>query len=177
MKCGINWNKRKYQTIIQSYTALIMRIGLDYSAADVKSYTPTIGENTLDKKPIIPNELRAYYDTWHFSPAIESEGFLFISGCTGTRLDGSISDDIEEQVRQAFETMEKSLIEAGLSFPDVIDMTTYHVGLRNHIKKFMEVKDEFIGEPYPAWTAVGVTELAVQGALIEIRVIAKTKNG
>lgn len=131
----------------------------------------------MDKKTIIPNELRAYYDSWHFSPAIESGGFLFISGCTGTRLDGSISDDIEKQVRQAFETMKKSLIEADLSLSDIVDMTTYHVGLREHLRKFIEVKDEFIGEPYPAWTAVGVTELAVQGALIEIRVIAKTKNG
>lgn len=93
------------------------------------------------------------------------------------RLDGSISDDIEEQVRQAFRTIEKSLDAAGLSFSDIIDMTTYHVELRSRLDAFMKVKDEFIGEPYPAWTAVGVTELAVQGALIEIRVIAKTKNG
>ena len=131
----------------------------------------------MDKKPIIPKELRKKYDCWHFSPAIEGGGFLFVSGCTGTKLDGSISKDIEDQFRQAFETVQKSLVEAGLSFSDVIDMTTYHVGLRSHLKKFMKIKDEFIIEPYPAWTAVGVTELAIEGALIEIRVIAKTKNG
>ena len=133
--------------------------------------------STVDKKPTIPDALRTYYDRWHFSPAIESGGFLFISGCTGIRPDGSISDDIEDQVRQAFRTVKKSLVEAGLTFSDVVDMTTYHVGLRDHLETFMTVKDEFIGEPYPSWTAVGVTELAVQGALIEIRVIAKTKNG
>ena len=131
----------------------------------------------MDKKLIIPDDLRKKYDSWHFSPAIESGGFLFVSGCTGTRLDGSISDDIEDQSRQAFETIEKSLVEAGLSFADVLDMTSYHVGLRSHLEKFMKVKDEFIIEPYPAWTAIGVTELAVEGALIEIRVIAKTNNG
>ena len=131
----------------------------------------------MDKKPIIPNELRAYYDSWHFSPAVASGGFLFISGCTGMRSDGSISDDLTEQVRQAFQTMEKSLVEAGLTFSDVIDMTTYHVGLRSHLEAFMKAKDEFIGEPYPSWTAVGVTELAVQGAMIEIRAIAKMKDG
>jgi len=93
------------------------------------------------------------------------------------RSDGSISDDLTEQVRQAFQTMEKSLVEAGLTFSDVIDMTTYHVGLRSHLEAFMKAKDEFIGEPYPSWTAVGVTELAVQGAMIEIRAIAKMKDG
>jgi len=131
----------------------------------------------MDQKSIIPDELRTYYDRWHFSPAMDSGGFIFVSGCTGIRPDGSISNDIEEQFRQAFLTAEKILGEAGLSFLDVIDMTTYHVGLRSGLDTFMKVKDEFIGEPYPSWTAVGVTELAVQGAVIEIRVIAKTKHG
>jgi len=131
----------------------------------------------MDMKSIIPDDLRAYYDRWHFSPAMECGGFLFVSGCTGMRPDGSLSDDIEEQFRQAFRTVKKFLDEAGLSFSDVIDMTTYHVGLRSGLGTFMKVKDEFIGKPYPAWTAIGVTELAVQGALIEIRVIARTKQG
>ena len=130
----------------------------------------------MDKKAIIPSELRGKYDNWHFSPAIESGGFLFVSGCTGTRLDGSISDDLEEQSRQAFETVKRSLVAAGLTFSDAIEMTTYHVGLRNHLDEFKKVKDEYILEPYPAWTAIGVTELAVEGALIEIRVIAKTNK-
>jgi hypothetical protein len=35
------------------------------------------------------------------------------------------------------------------------------------------IKDEFVGSPYPAWTAIGVTELITEGTLLEIRVIAK----
>jgi len=46
------------------------------------------------------------------------------------------------------------------------------VGLQEHIGAFMKVKDEFIKEPYPAWTAIGITELAVPGARVEIRVRA-----
>jgi enamine deaminase RidA (YjgF/YER057c/UK114 family) len=38
---------------------------------------------------------------------------------------------------------------------------------------FVKVKDEFIAEPYPAWTAIGVSELLTDGALAEIRAIAK----
>ena len=37
----------------------------------------------------------------------------------------------------------------------------------------IKVKDELIAEPYPAWTAIGVTELITVGTLIEVRVIAK----
>jgi len=91
-------------------------------------------------------------------------------------MDGTIPSIPEEQFRQSFQTIEKSLVEANLTFSNVVEMTTYHVGLRKHMKDFMEVKDEFIKEPYPAWTAIGVTELAVEGAFIEIRVTAKV-NG
>jgi enamine deaminase RidA (YjgF/YER057c/UK114 family) len=127
----------------------------------------------MDKKVIIPTDLRKKYDDWHFSPAVESGGFIFISGCTGTELDGTISNDEKVQFRQAFKTAEKSLIEAGLTYSNVVEMTTYHVGLRKYLKAFMTIKDEFIPEPFPAWTAIGVAELAVEGAIIEIKITAK----
>lgn len=127
----------------------------------------------MNKKKIIPSEMSEKYTKWHFSPAIESEDFLFVSGCTGTRLDGTNSSDVKEQFRQAFETVEIILTKAGLSFSDVVEMTSFHINLREHFRKFMLVKDEFIGEPYPAWTAVGVSELAADDAMIEIKVIAK----
>jgi len=127
----------------------------------------------MDKTIIIPSDLQKKYDDWHFSPAVQSGGFLFVSGCTGSKPDETISNNVEEQFRQAFKTVEKSLIEAGLRYSNVIEMTTYHIGLRKHLDTFMLIKDEFIPEPFPAWTAIGVSELAVEGAIIEIRVTAK----
>jgi enamine deaminase RidA (YjgF/YER057c/UK114 family) len=55
----------------------------------------------------------------------------------------------------------------------MVEMTTYHVGLRKHLSAFINVKDEFVRTPYPAWTAIGVTELITEGTLLEIRLIAK----
>jgi len=37
----------------------------------------------------------------------------------------------------------------------------------------MTIKDEFIHQPYPTWTAVGTNELITPGALVEARIIAK----
>jgi len=37
-------------------------------------------------------------------------------------------------------------------------------------------KDEFVHAPYPTWTAVGVTELARPGALIEVKVTARLRS-
>jgi len=127
----------------------------------------------VKKKPIIPPASRDKYDKWHFSPAMESGGFLFVSGCTGTRPDGTNSADVREQFRQAFKTVEASLVAGGLAYSDVVEMTSYHVGLAEHFAEFMLIKDEFIEEPYPAWTAIGVSGLAADGALIEIKVTAK----
>ena len=35
----------------------------------------------------------------------------------------------------------------------------------------------FLSEPWPAWTAIGITELAVPGAHVEIRVTAQKSWG
>ena len=126
----------------------------------------------MNKKIIIPQKSKDKYDKWHFAPAVESQGFVFVSGCTGNKPDGTISDNAEEQFRQSFLTIEESLTEAGLTFDHVVEITSYHIGLKKNLRTFMKVKDEFIKAPYPAWTAIGISELAVEGAIIEISVIA-----
>jgi enamine deaminase RidA (YjgF/YER057c/UK114 family) len=47
------------------------------------------------------------------------------------------------------------------------------VGLQQHLAAFLAVKDSYASEPWHAWTAIGVSELAVPGALVEIRAKAK----
>ena len=114
-----------------------------------------------------------YPEAWHFSPVLDSGDYVFVSGVTGTRPDGSIAGTPEAQFENAFALVADNLAAAGLSFADVVEMTTYHVGLRAHLALFMAVKDRFVEPPYPAWTAIGVSELATAGALVEIRVIAR----
>ena len=70
--------------------------------------------------------------------------------------------------------MGRILEAAGLGFDDVLELTTFHVGLRDHLRAFLAVKDEFLQAPWPAWTAIGVSELAVPGARVEIKVTAGT---
>ena len=127
-----------------------------------------------DQKVIYPDSAPSYYHEWGFSPAVECRGFIFVSGCTGTMDNGTVPKGITAQTRQAFSRIKSSLDAAGVKFSDIVEMTTYHVGLNSHLDKFIAVKNEFISEPYPAWTAIGVTELASEGAIVEIRVIAKS---
>lgn len=117
-------------------------------------------------------EFAHYPERYHMSPAIEAKGLVVFSGQTGVRPDGTISDDPETQFREAFQFLAANLAAAGLTFDDVIDLTTYHVGLRRHLATFIKIKDEFVREPYPTWTAIGVSELWTEGSIIEIRAIA-----
>jgi len=125
------------------------------------------------RKVIVAPEFANFPGDWHFSPGLDTGDFVFFSGTTGARPDLTVSMNPETQFREAFGFLKDHLAQAGLSFCDIVEMTTYHVELRKHLDTFIKVKDEFVTEPYPAWTAIGVSELITQGTLVEIRVIAK----
>jgi len=122
---------------------------------------------------IIPASQKALYDNFHLAPAVVDGQTLRCSGVIGMNPDGSAPEDPETQFTRAFEAIGEVLAEAGAEFSDITEMTTFHIGMRQHMGVFTRVRDQFIKEPYPAWTAVGTTELALPGALVEIRVTAR----
>ncbi|MEM7445197.1 MAG: RidA family protein [Pseudomonadota bacterium] len=108
------------------------------------------------------------------SPGILSGGHLFLTGETGSKPDGTMPADPETQMRNAFEKIGAVLKEAGLDYPSMVEMTSYHVGLRDHFDLFDAVRLDYVTDPYPAWTAVEVAGLRREGAIVEIRAIACT---
>jgi enamine deaminase RidA (YjgF/YER057c/UK114 family) len=126
---------------------------------------------------VVPKGMEMAYEQFHFAPAIRTGRWLRCSGMLGTDEKFQAVAEPEAQFAQAFENVKSVLSAAGLDFSDVVELTTFHVGLREHLGTFMKVKDRFVSEPYPAWTAIGVVELAVPGALVEIRVTARLRNG
>ncbi|SDR60670.1 Enamine deaminase RidA, house cleaning of reactive enamine intermediates, YjgF/YER057c/UK114 family [Rhizobiales bacterium GAS113] len=125
------------------------------------------------KRAMTTPEFSHYPNDWHLSPILDTGDFVFLSGITGTHPDLSVAADPEAQFRDTFGFLGANLEVAGLTFDHIVEMTTYHVRLREHLDAFIKVKDEFISEPYPAGTAIGVTELITEATLVEIRVIAK----
>jgi enamine deaminase RidA (YjgF/YER057c/UK114 family) len=122
---------------------------------------------------VIPAWAKPMYEAYHFSPAVIDGDHLRCSGMIGLRPDLSVPEDPAEQFAQAFENLRGLLAEVGLTFADVVEMTSYHVGLREHMEAFLEVKDSFMTAPHAAWTAVGVTELASPGVLVEVQITAR----
>ncbi len=124
---------------------------------------------------VVPESGKSAYDNFHFPQAVRSNGFLICSGQIGTNPDHSVPDSAEDEFRNAWQSVGAVLKEAGLGFEDIVEYTSYHVGLNEHIRAFMKARDEVLSEPWPAWTAIGITELAVPGARVEIRIIAQLR--
>lgn len=129
--------------------------------------------NDAEIRIIHPADAAEYFREWKFSPAVECRGLVFVSGCTGGRADGSMPEGVGAQAREAFDKIGATLRASGIGFEDIVEMTTYHVGLGERLDEFRAIKDQFLPSHYPAWTAIGVAELAAAGALLEIRVVAR----
>jgi enamine deaminase RidA (YjgF/YER057c/UK114 family) len=121
---------------------------------------------------IVPESQRSTNERYRFSAAIRSGDVLRCSGQIGNCADGSLATDPAAQFEQAFANVADVLAEAGGSWADVVEMTTFHVGLAEHLATFAGVRAKWVQEPYPAWTAIGVAELAAPAALVEVKVVA-----
>lgn len=126
-------------------------------------------------RAVIPSKLRTATEQLKFSPAIVSGNHVFLTGSTGGDMNGKMPSDPEAQFKNAFDKIELILREEGLTFQSVVEMTTYHIGLRSHFDLFDKIRQECFDAPYPAWTAVEVAGLRREGAVIEIRIIASTE--
>jgi len=128
----------------------------------------------MSRQAIFPAGSRASAEQIKVSPGLISGNHVFLTGMTGSRLDGSMPLQPEEQIRSAFEKIGAVLNEAGLTHSSIVQMTSYHGGLREHFDLFNAIRSEYVEDPFPAWTAIEVAGLRREGAIVEIRVIAET---
>lgn len=123
-------------------------------------------------KAVIPKRLERFVTDWQMSPGVDHGGFVFLSGMLGTSGDAG-APAAAEQIEIAFARVNQVLDAAGLGFEHVVEMTSYHVGLREHLEDMKRVRAGYVREPYPAWTAIEVAGFVREGAVIELRCIAR----
>jgi enamine deaminase RidA (YjgF/YER057c/UK114 family) len=117
--------------------------------------------------------MEGYVDDWKMSPALFSGDFLFLTGMTGAGPGGIVDPDPVTQIKLAFARVDTVLKHAGLSFGCVVEMTSYHVGIRDHIDSFRDIRAGYVTAPYPAWTAIEVSGFVTPGTICELRIIAR----
>nr|MBN1228925.1 RidA family protein [Anaerolineae bacterium] len=95
-----------------------------------------------------------------------SAGQLGLDPATGK----FVSDDVQDQTRQALKNLRAVLEAGGASLSDVVKTTVFLSDMGN-FKAMNEVYAQFFSEPYPARSAVAVKDLPL-GGLVEIEAIA-----
>jgi enamine deaminase RidA (YjgF/YER057c/UK114 family) len=122
---------------------------------------------------VVPQEMQNLHDRFRYSPGVRAGNLLFMAGQVGRDAQLQVVEGKEAQFAQAFENVKQVLTAAGATFDDVVDMVTYHTDMRD-LQLFIEVRDRYITNAarYPAWTALGVTALAMPGLLAEIKCTA-----
>lgn len=128
--------------------------------------------STQERGPIVPAGSEKTYERFHFAPAYRVNGTVYVSGVIGTGADGRAPDDANEEFSNAFATLQATLQAADCTFEDIVEMTTFHVDMSTTLPTFMAARDAVMTAPWPAWTAIGCTELAIPGARCEIKVTA-----
>ena len=129
-----------------------------------------------ERDAVFPPKPHALYERHRYSPAIRSNGFLFVSGQVGAREDGSPEPDLATQVQLAFDNLNAVLAAAGARFADVVDVTLFMIDPDAIFDTIWPVLQRNWGEkPFPNITAVGVTWLS--GFTFEIKVIARLPEG
>jgi enamine deaminase RidA (YjgF/YER057c/UK114 family) len=123
-------------------------------------------------EPIVPAVWANFYEETRIPAALRVGDTLRVTGHTGETAEGVFSTDVESQIRQVFRNIALTLTEAGANWSDVVEINSYHVGLVEQSEALIRVAAEFLNDPYPAWTAVGATELIVTEALVEISCVA-----
>lgn len=129
----------------------------------------------MTKRALIPAAAKPAAEALNMSPGILSGDHVFLTGVTGSGPDGTMPNNPEVQFRQIFGKISTVLAEANLSLDHTVEMTSYHIGLRDHFDLFDKIRLEHFNAPYPAWTAIEAGGLRREGALVEVRIIACTK--
>lgn len=125
-----------------------------------------------DREFIIPPGMEAVYDKIHYAPAVRVGSTLYVSGQIGRDENMRLVEEKEAQFVQVFENIKKVLAAAGFAFADIVDVTSFHTDMRD-LPLYMQVRDRYFIDNYPAWTAIGAASLGGQpGYLLEVKVVA-----
>lgn len=111
-----------------------------------------------------------------YSQGVRAGNLVFVSGQIPVDGEGKVvnPDDIRMQTKQVFENIKTVLKAADLGLDDIVEIVSYHTNMED-LGAMNEVKAEYLPRDFPAWTALGVTALAMPGQMLEIKVVAMSR--
>jgi enamine deaminase RidA (YjgF/YER057c/UK114 family) len=125
-----------------------------------------------EREIIIPSSMQPIVERAGYAPAVRIDKTIYCAGQVGRTAALEVIAEPEAQFVACWENLREVLAAAGCTFEDVVEMTTYHVAMSQHMAVFREVKNRLFPRGLCAWTSIGVSELAHPGLLVEIKCIA-----
>ncbi len=127
-------------------------------------------QNATTIMPDDPQMLK-FNEDWGYSDAIVVGDTVYLSGYVVNLRRGET--DLQAAYARAFDGMGKLLGRAGVTWDDVVDVTSYHTDLTTQMPAITAVKSRYIKPPFPAWTAIEVARLIPDRGITEIKLIAR----
>ena len=150
-----------------------MRLALSVVLASLIA-TPTLAAGARQPDTVVmptdPKQ-RELQEDWGFADAVIAGDTVYLSGVVVGI--GPKETDLAASFTRAFERMGDTLKRAGVTWDDVVDMTSYHTDLTTQLPAMTAVKKKYIASPPPAWTAIGVSRLVPDRGIAEIKLVAK----
>ena len=84
--------------------------------------------------------------------------------------------DLKPAFTRAFDRISRTLERAGVSWDDVVDLTSYHTDLQSSINEMVEVKNRYVKAPFATWTAIGISALYEADGVVEIKIVAQRRG-
>jgi enamine deaminase RidA (YjgF/YER057c/UK114 family) len=125
-----------------------------------------------DRQLIVPSSMTLLAERAGYAPAVKVGSTVYCAGQVGRTDELEVILDPAQQFLKAWDNLRTVLAAAGCTFDDVVDMTTYHIDMQQHMAVFRSVKDSVFPRGTCAWTCIGVSELAKPGLLVEIKCVA-----
>lgn len=150
-----------------------MRISTLISAAVAAATFAAAPLQAKDPKNVLMPEdpdRRAFQEAVGYAEVVIAGDTIYLAGVVAASKPGETGG--APAYDRAFKRIEAALARAGADWDDVVDMTTYHMDIAGQINEFAEVKNRYIKAPFPAWTALGISALYGENALVEIKIVA-----
>jgi 2-iminobutanoate/2-iminopropanoate deaminase len=135
----------------------------------LETFVAMVASGTMTK-PIVSSFQLPWARGFDFASSVRVDDLLVVSGQTGHRSDGTLPEDFEVQLRQAFVNLDDVLRAQGGSLDTIVRLTTYFARTEDYAV-FKRVRPEVLKAPFPASTGV-VAGLLFPGMLVELEAIA-----
>jgi enamine deaminase RidA (YjgF/YER057c/UK114 family) len=116
-------------------------------------------------------EARRSQEQFGFADAVTAGDKVYLSGIVAVLNEGE--SDIEASFERVYQRVGSILKRAGVSWDDIVDITSFHTDVTTQIEPMVNVQKRYIKSPPAAWTAIGIDRLIRPNGITEIKFVAQ----